>query len=377
MKRQPALALIALALTLAGCGGGQSSSPTPPVTEPLAVTTASVPDMTWGVPVTVTFAATGGSAPYTWSVVGVPHNVIPDGLTFTAAGVLSGIPAVSGSNRQITVAVTDSRQQTANKSFTYAINNPNFAIATTSLPPARAGVPYQVTLALTPNDGSPIWAANNMPGGMTLNSSSGTINWTPTATGDFTFTVISYFDSTLAVAATRDLTLTVVGTSAAARNDSIATATPLGSGRVRASFSPYADLSGNVSPDQDFYKVTAVGGATVQIETFASRLTDLNSPADTVIEVLDASGQRFSTCQDPFDDAPAGLPIAVDPSPWAYDQACINDDLTPGVIDSRLTFRVPGTASQPVTFYSRAFDWSGNARPDFIYDLSISGTGIQ
>jgi hypothetical protein len=42
-------------------------------------------------------------------------------------------------------------------------------------------------------------------------------------------------------------------------------------------------------------------------------------------------------------------------------------------LDSFLRFLVPGTPGTPVTFYVRVLDWSGDARPDFRYEISISG----
>ena len=56
-------------------------------------------------------AATGGLAPYTWSAT---H--LPPGLIFSATGLLSGTPTVSGSAAPV-ITVTDSQNQSA--SFTY------------------------------------------------------------------------------------------------------------------------------------------------------------------------------------------------------------------------------------------------------------------
>jgi hypothetical protein len=62
-----------------------------------------------------------------------------------------------------------------------------------------------------------------------------------------------------------------------------------------------------------------------------------------------------------------------DPTPLAFDDPCINDDIEVGVNrDSKLEFQVPG-ASGTVTFYLHVLDWRGDARPDFLYQITISG----
>ena len=81
-----------------------------------------------------------------------------------------------------------------------------------------------------------------------------------------------------------------------------------------------------------------------------------------MIEILDANGEHLNTCRTTYGNS--------DP----YNQSCLNDDIAPGDdVDSRLEFQVPDTSGGPVTFYVHVLDWSGNARPDFLYDLQISG----
>ena len=85
---------------------------------------------------------------------------------------------------------------------------------------------------------------------------------------------------------------------------------------------------------------------------------------DSVIEILGADGTRFNTCRPDF------------ASYYPFDQPCLNDDIQLGIVqDSMLRFKVPGNPGDPpVTFYIRVLDWGGNARPDFVYDLRVSGT---
>jgi len=89
------------------------------------ITTDSLPNGTVGVNgYSTTLAASGGTAPYTWSATG-----LPGGLTLSAAGVLSGKPQpVAGDYGKFTVpnytglynpvfTVTDSASNSSNKSL--------------------------------------------------------------------------------------------------------------------------------------------------------------------------------------------------------------------------------------------------------------------
>ena len=155
------------------------------------------------------------------------------------------------------------------------------------------------------------------------------------------------------------------------RNDTIATATPISNGITNASISPFSDPSSS-GPDGDYYKLTANPGATVGVAVFAKRIFAF-STLDSVLEIVDASGTRFTTCNDPvqpFLQAPAVL----DPNPNDFNNSCINDDNPANnTTDSDLQFKVPGTSGQPVSFYIHVVDFRGDARPDMIYELSVSG----
>src|SRR5262249_43146986 len=145
------------------------------------------------------------------------------------------------------------------------------------------------------------------------------------------------------------------------RNDSIATATPLGNSpgigpSVQYSISPYIDPIGatTANPDTDYYRLIAPGGSVVHTETYAQR--GYGTLLDTVIEIVDASGHRLTSC---------GAP--------AYTTGCMNDDKDATTHDSALDVRVPGAANTNTTFYLHVIDWRGDARPDMQYVLEISG----
>lgn len=71
--------------------------------DPINITTTTLPAAQPGVAYSQTLAVTGGAAPYTWDLA-PGSGALPDGITLSSAGVLSGTPTVSG-DFSITVRV--------------------------------------------------------------------------------------------------------------------------------------------------------------------------------------------------------------------------------------------------------------------------------
>lgn len=84
----------------------------------LQVSTSVLKAATQNSEYTANIVASGGSAPYTFSAVGV----LPDGLELSEEGALTGIPTGSGSE-SITVKVTDSDGKSAQKTLSLTINS--------------------------------------------------------------------------------------------------------------------------------------------------------------------------------------------------------------------------------------------------------------
>lgn len=88
-------------------GGGTTGGGT---TTPLAVATSSLPDATVGIAYFATLSASGGTPPYTWSLI---LNSLPAGLGLDpVSGSISGTPPVPA-NASFTVRVTDAATATA------------------------------------------------------------------------------------------------------------------------------------------------------------------------------------------------------------------------------------------------------------------------
>jgi photosystem II stability/assembly factor-like uncharacterized protein len=84
----------------------------------LAITTNSqVASVVAGNAFLLTFASSGGTTPYTWSLAG---GALPAGVTLSSAGVLSGAPTAAGSY-SFTVQVADGLGSTATRQFTVTI----------------------------------------------------------------------------------------------------------------------------------------------------------------------------------------------------------------------------------------------------------------
>jgi hypothetical protein len=161
---------------------------------PLLIGTTTLPNGTVQVAYSATLAASGGVAPYSWSVV---SGSLPPGLTLSAStGALSGAPSASGSY-SFSVQVRDSAAatpQSATQGFTISVAAAAVAalqITTSSLPSGQLQVAYSATLAATGGTTPYSWGvvSGSFPPGLTLGASSGVISGTPTQAGQFGFIV--------------------------------------------------------------------------------------------------------------------------------------------------------------------------------------------
>ena len=91
-------------------------------TSALSVSTTSLPGGTQSVTYSQTLAATGGTGPYSWSLI---SGTLPAGLTLTNGGLISGTPTAIGTN-SFTVQVTDSSvpAQTATQALSITVVGP-------------------------------------------------------------------------------------------------------------------------------------------------------------------------------------------------------------------------------------------------------------
>jgi Putative Ig domain len=177
----------------------------------VTITTASLPDGKVGFNYTAQLTLTGGTAPYTWTII---TGTTPTGLNLSASGVISGVPTVAGTFA-FTVKVTDSTPGGGGGPFTdqkaLSINVPP-AITTTFLPNGLISQNYSQTLSATP-DATPLtWSisSGSLPAGLSLDANTGAITGVPTATGTSSFTVkIVDGSSPTPLSGTANLSLTI------------------------------------------------------------------------------------------------------------------------------------------------------------------------
>jgi len=155
----------------------------------LIITTSSLSDGATSIAYSETLTATGGKAPYTWSI---SSGGLPPGLALNSStGEISGTPTAAGIFN-FSVQVTDANYSTATKdlSISIIVYEP-LAIATSSLPDGRVEVYYRQMLSAMGGLEPYTWSiiSGSLPDGLSFYSPVGEIYGTPTAAGTFNFTV--------------------------------------------------------------------------------------------------------------------------------------------------------------------------------------------
>lgn len=302
------------------------------------------------------FFANGGTYPYTFSVT---KGALPPGLTFFPNGIIQGTPTQLGSS-VFTVQVTDSGipAYVVAKDVTMNVTPTPLQMFGNPITVASVNVKYHSQVPLSGGTPPYTWSLNSgtLPPGITLDPANGFLDGTPTQIGTFNYQFKGTDASVPQQSATASGFLQV--RTPLGRNDSLATATPLGNSQnqqipIVFSISPYIDPIDAATPnaDTDYFRLVATGSSIVHVGTFAQ-----TAALDTVIELLDQNGVRLQTCVQP-----------------GYASPCINDDVDTTTVNSALDFKVPGAPSASSTFYLHVLDWRGDARPDMTYLMNISG----
>lgn len=177
--------------------------PPPP---PLSIRTASLPQALQGLPYSAALEASGGIGPYVWSI---DTGALPDGLTMTASGMISGRATTVGVGSFV-VRLKDSLGTSSTKSFFVVVTQPPppLVIQTVSLGDTTAERPYSQTLQATGGVPPYSWsiASGSLGAGLNL-SADGVISGTPVSPGTSVF-VIRVTDSA-SQSITRTLAITV------------------------------------------------------------------------------------------------------------------------------------------------------------------------
>lgn len=121
------LAGLAFAVGMAGCGGGSYTSPGG---APLTIVTSSLPNGTIGTAYSQTIRASGGTAPFTWTVASgtLPDNVSLAGSSSSSVSV-SGTPDRVQAGVGFTIQVTDAKGSVKTQSYSVSIaSTPTVAV---------------------------------------------------------------------------------------------------------------------------------------------------------------------------------------------------------------------------------------------------------
>ena len=169
-----------------------TDSQSPPGTSSTAVTysvlgftSSSLPSGAVGTAYSASLSAIGGTAPYSFSASGLPN-----GLTMTSAGVISGAKPPAGTFN-FAAQVSDATGLNTSALFSVTINGPAngpLTISGTSLSIGIVGTPYSASVQATGGNApyKYVLLAGTLPAGLSL-TDSGTLQGTPTSPGDYSF----------------------------------------------------------------------------------------------------------------------------------------------------------------------------------------------
>ena len=167
-----------------------SAPPAQSTTAPLAVVSTTLAAAVAAAPYSTQVYATGGKAPYAFSVA---TGTLPAGLVLsTSTGVISGTPATAGTY-PLTVKVADTAGSAVTATLTIVVQPaPTPLVFDVPTPPAAtAGVTYSYTFPATGGTRPYRWffVSGGVAPGLTLDPVAGTISGTPTASGTFGFNI--------------------------------------------------------------------------------------------------------------------------------------------------------------------------------------------
>jgi hypothetical protein len=175
---------IGLGITLALANQEADQLPPPVVAQRANLTiSGSLPNAFRNAAYNSSLSVAGGTQPFTWIVT---SGQLPPGLSLGLnTGAITGTPTGSGSFLFM-IQVSDKSGNKASQTFTISVGAP-LTVATPALPGGTTGSPYAATLTATGGTQPYTWnvTKGSFAAGLNLDSNSGTISGTPTASGSF------------------------------------------------------------------------------------------------------------------------------------------------------------------------------------------------
>lgn len=319
---------------------------------PVTVSPGTLPNGTVAAAYSQTITASGGAAPYTFAATA---GALPAGLSLSPAGVLSGT-ATAGGTFNFTATATDSSPFpgpfSGSQAYTLVINPPTISLPATTLAGGTMGTGYSASITAASGGTSPYdytVTAGALPGGLTLNSSSGAITGTPNALGTFNFTVTATDSSTGTGPYNASLaySITVIDVPPTASNSALAVAYNAGATNVPLS------LGGGAPTSLTITVLPSNGSTVVSGTTITYQPSPGYAGPDSFAYTATNSGGT---------SAPATVAITVQDPVFA---------ITAG---GALTATVATAYTQTFTFNGGAQPWSGYQVTNLPAGLSITGT---
>ncbi len=193
-----AAALFAFGCSASGGGGGAvGGGPSGGSQQPLAISTPSpMPRAVVGQSYSFALQASGGTAPYTWSI---PQGTgfLPDGMSLSTSGLISGTPAPDGSCLDMSpmFQVQDARGATASQRLELLCVIPLAFVNGSYFPSGNVGLPYtggvDAVGGVQPYTFSLVSSSAPLPSGLSFvaQPTAGIIQGTPATYGDVTVTI--------------------------------------------------------------------------------------------------------------------------------------------------------------------------------------------
>lgn len=348
----------------------------------LSLQSTALPNAQLNQPYTASLSASGGSAPYVFTIVG---GALPQGLTLATNGSISGTPTAPGSF-QVTFRVQDSFQNIAQATITLQVNSFNFRITTSSLASGRLGQPYSGNVIA--DGGTPaylfILVAGQLPPGIGL-SLGGVLSGTPTVAGNYSFTVRASDNASRTAEAnfsisinSSNITLTNTSLPAAQLNQSYSTALSASGGTAPFTFSV---VSGSIPAGMSLSTAGVISGTPTVSGTFnfAVQVRD-NVPTTAVFNlslVVGNSAIAITTTSLPNGSVGVFYSNAISA---ANGLAPYNFSLNSGTLPSGLILSSSGVISGTpnvngnFSFAVRVTDSQGNTATANL-SLQVGGTG--